>query len=121
MKEQRIERDGKTFVAVCSSAAVKPRQGLQIGIDESTELALFRVDGQCYSLMNSCPHQHHTTIANGFVERDTVICPMHGWQFNIRTGDEITGLGKIKTFVTLEVDGVVYVEYNAEAIPSWMK
>ena len=121
MNGKVIERDGKTYVQVCSSSDVRRLRGTKAALDDFTDVALFRVEGQCYALSNVCPHQHHQIIAEGFIDRDTVVCPMHGWQFKIKSGEEITQLGRIKTFDTIEEDGVVYVAYNKDDIPAWMK
>src|SRR5213594_1192502 len=50
-----------------------------------TEVAVFRCGNQLYALQNRCPHAGGS-LADGTVEGDEVICPLHGYRFNIRTG-----------------------------------
>ena len=50
-----------------------------------TEVAVFRCRNQLYGLQNRCPHAGGS-LADGVVEGDEVICPLHGYRFNIRTG-----------------------------------
>jgi ferredoxin-nitrite reductase len=50
-----------------------------------TEVAVFRCRSQLYGLQNRCPHAGGS-LADGVVEGDEVICPLHGYRFNIRTG-----------------------------------
>ena len=50
-----------------------------------TEVAVFRCRSQLYGLQNRCPHAGGA-LADGVVEGDEVICPLHGYRFNIRTG-----------------------------------
>ena len=50
-----------------------------------TEVAVFRCRSQLYGLQNRCPHAGGS-LADGVVEGDEVICPLHSYRFNIRTG-----------------------------------
>ena len=50
-----------------------------------TEVAVFRCSNQLYALENRCPHAAGS-LADGTVDGDEVICPLHGYRFNIRTG-----------------------------------
>ena len=54
-----------------------------------TEVAVFRCGNQLYALQNRCPHADGS-LADGTVEGDEVICPLHGYRFNIRTGACVT-------------------------------
>ena len=51
-------------------------------------LALFNVDGEIYALDNTCPHAGGP-LGEGALEQDVVICPWHGWKFNVRTGQRV--------------------------------
>src|SRR2546426_1943535 len=50
-----------------------------------TEVAVFRCSNRLYALENRCPHTAGP-LADGTVDGDEVICPLHGYRFNIRTG-----------------------------------
>jgi ferredoxin-nitrite reductase len=54
-----------------------------------TEIAVFRRGNQLYALQNRCPHAAGS-LADGVMDGDDVICPLHGYRFNIRTGACIT-------------------------------
>lgn len=71
---------------------------------EGRVYALFHVDGQISAIDGICPHQGGP-LAEGQVEGTCVICPWHGWEFDIRTGK--TPLGpKIKQAVyAVKVEG----------------
>jgi ferredoxin-nitrite reductase len=49
------------------------------------EIAVFRCQGALYALQNQCPHEGGS-LAGGAVEGDEVICPLHGYGFNLKTG-----------------------------------
>lgn len=47
--------------------------------------ALFNIDGQISAIDGVCPHQGGP-LAEGQIEGTTVLCPWHGWRFDVRTG-----------------------------------
>ncbi len=48
-------------------------------------IALFNLDGNYYAIGNECTHRGGP-LSEGFVEGESVTCPWHGGQFNIKTG-----------------------------------
>ncbi|MDM0065246.1 non-heme iron oxygenase ferredoxin subunit [Variovorax sp. J31P207] len=52
---------------------------------QGKKIAIYRVDGEFFATDNVCPHAY-ALLTDGFVEGDTVECPLHGALFNIRTG-----------------------------------
>lgn len=48
-------------------------------------IALFNLDGSYYAIGNECTHRGGP-LAEGFVDGETVTCPWHGAQFNVKTG-----------------------------------
>jgi nitrite reductase (NADH) small subunit/3-phenylpropionate/trans-cinnamate dioxygenase ferredoxin subunit len=49
-------------------------------------VALCNVDGVIYALDNTCPHAGGP-IGEGRLIGETIMCPWHGWRFNVRTGE----------------------------------
>ncbi len=70
-------------------------------------LALFREAGQFYAIENVCPHRGGQ-LGLGTLEGKVVTCPVHGWQFNVETGECIGQPGRaIRCFPTrVEGDGI---------------
>ncbi len=52
--------------------------------------ALFNVDGVVSAIDGICPHQGGP-LADGEIEGTSVICPWHGWRFDVRTGSTPMG------------------------------
>ena len=53
----------------------------------ATEIALFRVDDRVYAIGNRCPHRAGPLI-RGFLEAGPAVrCPMHGWRYDLSTGE----------------------------------
>ena len=49
------------------------------------EMAIFRSNGQLYGIQNICPHEGGQ-LCNGWIDGGEVVCPLHGYKFNLRTG-----------------------------------
>jgi len=68
------------------------------------EVVLFRVGDEIFAVENLCPHQQYSVFHQGVLDGYIITCPMHGWSFDIRTGENITGNGRMKTF-EIRVEG----------------
>ncbi len=53
---------------------------------ENKKIAIFNVKGQCYAVNAVCPHRGGPLI-RGHLDGYKLRCPIHGWTFDIRTGD----------------------------------
>jgi nitrite reductase (NADH) small subunit len=52
-------------------------------------IALVNFEGEFYAIDGMCAHQGGP-LANGELQRETVTCPWHGWQYDVRTGKHLT-------------------------------
>ncbi len=50
-------------------------------------VALFNVEGNFFALDGVCPHQGGP-LGEGDMTGCIVTCPWHGWQFDVRTGQQ---------------------------------
>jgi len=46
---------------------------------------IFRLDGQWYALRNVCPHAGRP-LGDGARRGNAIVCPHHGYAYNIKTG-----------------------------------
>ncbi|RMD50771.1 MAG: nitrite reductase (NAD(P)H) small subunit [Ignavibacteria bacterium] len=100
----RIENDNADeFVKVCKTDELKEATGKRFIIDD-VEIALFKVDGNVYAISNICPHQKTAMMHEGFIEKGKVVCPLHGWEFNLTDGTMDGGRRGIDCYKT-EVRG----------------
>lgn len=74
----------KDFLTVASSSDLPEARGFTVRIGEH-EVALFNIAGEIYALDGRCPHRGGS-LGEGTVENGTVFCPLHGWQFDVKTG-----------------------------------
>jgi nitrite reductase (NADH) small subunit len=89
---------------------LKKSNALSVDIDQGLSIALFLINGQVYALDNHCPHKM-ALLAEGTLDKHTIICPWHCWKFDITSGRCTSGQDAyVKTYrVTIENNNV-YVE-----------
>jgi nitrite reductase (NADH) small subunit len=51
------------------------------------QIALFRVDDRVYAVNNRCPHRDGPLIRGFLEDGPTIRCPMHGWRYDLATGE----------------------------------
>ena len=74
----------KDFITVAQVSDLPESRGVTVRVDER-EVALFKVSGEIYALDGHCPHRGGS-LGEGTLENGTVFCPLHGWQFDVKTG-----------------------------------
>lgn len=73
------------FKRICSINELNESQGKRFIVD-NIDIAVFKMNGEVYALSNICPHQHSPIIYDGFIEDGMIVCPAHGWEFELKTG-----------------------------------
>ncbi len=73
-------------------------------------VALFNVDGTFYAMDGVCPHQGGP-LGEGALQGCIVTCPWHGWQFDVRTGqNQLSSQMRHPTFVVKIEDDRVLID-----------
>ena len=72
------------FVRVAAVDELREDGGIQRTVDDR-EVGLFKLDGEVCAIDGICPHVGGP-LGEGFVDGGTVSCPLHGWPFDLRTG-----------------------------------
>ena len=70
---------------VATLSQLREGQGITV-FAAGRNVALFKIGAQIYALDGICPHKGGP-LGEGHCEDGHVHCPMHGWKFNIRTGE----------------------------------
>jgi nitrite reductase (NADH) small subunit len=69
--------------------------------------------GRLYAVENRCPHRGGK-LSEGMMAGDQVVCPMHAFRFDARTGEcDQEGTCPVATFPVEERDGAVFVALPA--------
>jgi NAD(P)H-dependent nitrite reductase small subunit len=105
------------FVKICEVSELFENEGKCFILDDETEIALFKVNDKIYAVDNICPHNHSPVIFSGFIERNNVTCPVHGYKFNLKTGKQPGRAGCIlRTFEVKITDNAIYVKQPEKKI-----
>lgn len=73
-------------------------------------IAVFNINGEFYAIDNTCLHRGGS-LGDGFIDGQTVACPVHGWQFDITTGQGIMPPSPGVKSYNIEVRGDdIYIE-----------
>lgn len=72
------------------------------------DIAVARVAEEFFALSNVCRHAF-APLGEGFMDGFYVICPWHGWRYDVRDGTTDHPNADVKTFETNVRDGIVYV------------
>jgi NAD(P)H-dependent nitrite reductase small subunit len=118
--------DNIEYLKICKSDEIYEGKGKQFVFEEDDDfqIAIFRVNGSLYALDNICPHRHADRIFDGIIKDKTVMCPLHGWTYNLENGKNIDlrqGIKSLKSYKVFENDGVVYLEKPEFEIPKWRR
>jgi nitrite reductase (NADH) small subunit len=73
------------FTRVARAADIQPGRGMLVETD-GLVLAVFNGGaGRFYACGAICPHEDGP-LADGWIEGDAVVCPWHGFDFDLATG-----------------------------------
>jgi 3-phenylpropionate/trans-cinnamate dioxygenase ferredoxin subunit len=103
------------WMNVDGAAAIPPGTHQVIETDD-VRIAVFNIDGEFYAIEDLCTHDY-STLTDGDLEGDQIICPLHGAAFCIKTGASLTppAYEDVATFpVRVDENGVVQVQDNRD-------
>jgi len=89
---------------------IPPLEGRSVQIG-AMELAIFNLGDRFATIENRCPH-NGGPLCDGIVSGTAVVCPLHGWRFDLNTGLAIRASlpACVMTFPTRVEDGIVLVD-----------
>lgn len=92
------------LIEVAKINEIKPGEGKLIEVEDH-EIALFNCEGSYYAIDNTCTHQGGP-LCEGDLEGNKVICPWHGAEFDVKTGNVVAPPAEesVKSY-RVEVDG----------------
>ena len=77
-----IEEESKSLAI---RAADIPENGAKLFRVDSEEIAVFKIGEQLCGIQNICPHEGGQ-LSMGNIENNEVVCPLHGYRFDLKTG-----------------------------------
>ena len=106
--------EAQGWTGVCELDDIPDGRGLPVTV-KGTEVARMRDGDAVFGVGNLCPHRGGQ-IGDGTVEDGRAICPLHSWDFDLRTGiSPFNPEDRIPTYeVRVRGDRV---EVNADSVP----
>ena len=103
--------NGENYVKVAELDELKDGEGKCVKLGEN-QIALFKIgENEVCAIGNICPHEGGP-LADGFYDDDDglVTCPLHVWEFNVRTGRRLGGVESVPSYKVRIVDNAVEVK-----------
>lgn len=69
---------------MASAEEIQPGEGRSVAAG-SHQVAVFNDGGEFLAIDDTCPHQG-ASLGTGLLHAGRVICPLHSWVFDLRTG-----------------------------------
>jgi glutamate synthase domain-containing protein 2/nitrite reductase/ring-hydroxylating ferredoxin subunit len=105
---------GTRWVEACRLDDIAVGRG-RLAIVNGTEVALMRDGDRVFGVGNLCPHRGGQ-ICDGTVQEGKAVCPLHLWDFDLRTGiSPFNPTDVLPTYPVRVRDGAV--EVDAAAVP----
>ena len=94
---------------VCNSQDLSEGQSVEV-VFRGDVIAVFRHEHVLFAIDGICMHQGGP-LARGRLENGTIICPWHGWQYELATGNHApTRKPMLNTYKIQESDGVIEID-----------
>jgi nitrite reductase [NAD(P)H] small subunit len=102
-----------TWTRITQAGSIPPRQGRAVRVG-GMELAIFNLNDRFLTIENECPHKGGP-LCDGIVSGTTVVCPLHGWHFDLESGMGVRASLPlcVATFPTRVEDGFILVDIGA--------
>jgi len=106
------EAEAMARIRVMDLEALKPREPALVSVD-GQDVMLYRRGDEILAIGNTCPHEGGS-LCDGWVEGDIVTCPLHGWEFDLRSGACMTIPGEsVARYMVTVQDGGIWLEEAA--------
>lgn len=98
-------------IRLCAAADVAPGEMLRVDQPDVPPLAVYNIEGAFYVTSNICTH-NVAMLTDGYLEGETVECPLHGGCFNVKTGAPTSFPCEkpLQTYPVDNVDGDLFTE-----------
>jgi len=103
-----LESDRQTLI-VGATGDLQPGACIRVELPGGDELAVYNVNGEFYATENFCPHRG-APLSEGMLCGHVIECALHGWQFDVRSGECLTVRDHIKSFKVRVEEGLVKID-----------
>src|SRR5215208_1832447 len=92
---------------------LRPGACIRVALPDGDELAVYNVGGEFYATENSCPHRG-APLTEGALCGHIIECGLHGWQFDVRSGECLTVPERIKTYSVRIEDDLIKITLTTD-------
>jgi nitrite reductase (NADH) small subunit/3-phenylpropionate/trans-cinnamate dioxygenase ferredoxin subunit len=104
------------FVKAAETNSVTPGNGVAVKL-EGNFIGIHNVDGEYYAIDNICPHVGGVLHA-GKQKDGILVCPIHEWKFDVKTGKCIwPGECELATYPLKVRGGDILVNLDSPSLP----
>ena len=75
------------YVKATTADRVKSGRGLGVQLNQLF-IGIYNVDGEYFAIGDVCPHMGGT-LHHGWLDGCVVSCPLHMWEFDVKTGKSV--------------------------------
>ena len=93
---------------VVATGDLRPGACIRVELPGGDELAVYNVGGEYYATENFCPHKG-ARLTDGKLCGHIVECGLHGWQFDVRSGECLTVKERIRTYQIFVEDDLIKI------------
>lgn len=93
---------------------IPPGEGRNFEV-QGRRIAVFHTrNGEVFATQAECPHRVGP-LADGLLGGTTLVCPLHAWKFDLRTGEALYGNCDLTTYpVRLSDTGEIFLTLHPE-------
>lgn len=102
------------YVTVLKTNELEEGKGTTVFVNDR-DIALYKYEGDFYALDNNCVHRQGK-LGDGHMDGPNVICPLHGWDYDVKTGVSRYNANEKVAVYPIQVDGNS-VMIDADAVP----
>ncbi|MDE0041667.1 MAG: Rieske (2Fe-2S) protein [Candidatus Poribacteria bacterium] len=111
-----VGRESSRYVKAAEADSVPLGDSVAVKL-EGYFIGIHNVDGEYYAIDNVCPHVGGVLHA-GKQEGGVIVCPIHEWKFDVKTGKCIwPGECELATFPLKVRGGDILVDLDSPSIP----
>ena len=97
------------FEKIGSTSEIEDGKYKIVGVGGKS-VAVINLGGEFFAFENTCPHMGGP-VGEGIIKNGVVSCPLHAWEFDIKTGESKSNPGqKLNTFEVKFEGGEVFVK-----------
>ena len=102
----------KIFDKKTKAKEILPNNEPKLLLVGDKEVCLVRKGDELYAFDNACPHMGEQLHRGNTNHLNEIVCPLHTYRFNMKTGAEATQRCKeLRTFEIVYVEEEVFLEY----------